>query len=85
MKNREIGDPKWKANLLPLFAFFLEHVTGLPLSQRRQPTERITRIERIMEKSIDRFEFDGENFHVVIEGGELTFTDKETGETIKRR
>ena len=38
-----------------------------------------------MEKSIDPFEYDGENFHVVIEGGELTFTDKETGETIKRK
>jgi len=38
-----------------------------------------------MAKRIDRFEFDGENFHVVIEGGELTFTDKETGETIKRK
>ena len=36
-------------------------------------------------KRIDRFEYDGENFHVVIEGGELTFTDKETGETIKRK
>ncbi len=38
-----------------------------------------------MEKSIDHFEYDGENFHVAIEDGELTFTDKETGETIKRK
>ena len=32
---------------------------------------------------IDRFEYDGENFHVVIENGNLTFTDKETGRMIK--
>ena len=36
-------------------------------------------------KRIDRFEYDGENFHVVIEDGKLTFTDKETGETIERK
>ena len=35
-------------------------------------------------KRIDRFEYDGENFHVVIEDGKLTFTDKETGETYVR-
>ena len=37
-----------------------------------------------MEKCIDRFEYDGENFHVVIEDGKLTFTDKETGKTYVR-
>ena len=36
-------------------------------------------------KRIDRFEYDGENFHVVIEGGKLTFTDKETGKVIERK
>ena len=35
-------------------------------------------------KRIDRFEYDGDNFHVVIEGGKLTFTDKETGQTYVR-
>ena len=33
-------------------------------------------------KRIDRFEFDGENFHAVIEKGKLTLTDKETGNKI---
>jgi hypothetical protein len=36
-------------------------------------------------KRIDRFEYDGDNFHVVIEGGKLTFTDKETGKVIERK
>ena len=35
-------------------------------------------------KRIDRFEYNGENFHVVIEEGRLTFTDKETGQVIER-
>lgn len=35
-------------------------------------------------KRIDRFEYDCVNFHVVIEEGKLTFTDKETGETYVR-
>lgn len=33
---------------------------------------------------IDRFEYDGMNFHVVIESGKLTFTDKETGKVYER-
>ena len=36
-------------------------------------------------KRIDRFEYDCIHFHVVIEDGKLTFTDKETGETIERK
>ena len=36
-------------------------------------------------KRIDRFEYDCENFHVVIEEGKLTFTDKETGKVIERK
>ena len=35
-------------------------------------------------KRIDRFEYDCIHFHVVIEDGKLTFTDKETGETYVR-
>jgi hypothetical protein len=35
-------------------------------------------------KSIGRFEYDGTEFHVVIENGKLTFTDKETGKTYVR-
>ena len=33
----------------------------------------------------ERFEYGGENFHVVIEDGKLTFTDKETGKVIERK
>lgn len=33
-------------------------------------------------KYIDRFEYDGENLHVVIEKGKLIYTDKETGNKI---
>ena len=35
-------------------------------------------------KRIDRFEYDCVNFHVIIEDGKLTFTDKETGEVIEK-
>ena len=35
-------------------------------------------------KRIDRFEYDCIHFHVVIEDGKSTFTDKETGETYVR-
>ena len=33
---------------------------------------------------IDHFEYDCTNFHVVIEGGKLTFTDKESGEVFEK-
>lgn len=36
-------------------------------------------------KPINRLEYDCSNFHVVIENGELTFTDKETGEVFHRK
>lgn len=36
------------------------------------------------QSGIDHFEYDGENFHVVIENGKLTFTDKETGKVYER-
>lgn len=49
---------------------------------------RIRRTRRNAHKEqqsgIDRFEYDGENFHVVIENGKLTFTDKETGKVYER-
>ena len=44
----------------------------------------IVRVDLSKIKRIDRFEYDGENFHVVIEDGKLTFKDKETGQTIER-
>ena len=44
----------------------------------------VIRIDLKKVKRIDRFEYDGENFHVVIEEGKLTFTDKETGKTYVR-
>ena len=44
----------------------------------------IVKVDLSKIKRIDRFEYDGENFHVVIEEGKLTFTDKETGETYVR-
>ena len=52
---------------------------------KRQVYENdIVRVDLSKIKRIDRFEYDGENFHVVIEDGKLTFTDKETGETYVR-
>jgi hypothetical protein len=35
-------------------------------------------------KRIDRFEYDCVNFHVIIEDGKLTFTDKETGDVFEK-
>jgi hypothetical protein len=37
-----------------------------------------------MKKGPDRFEYDGQNFHSVIENGKVTVTDKETGEVYER-
>lgn len=52
---------------------------------KRQVYENdIVRVDLSKIKRIDRFEYDGVNFHVVIEDGKLTFTDKETGETYVR-
>ena len=52
---------------------------------KRQVYENdIVRVDLSKIKRIDRFEYDGENFHVVIEDGKLTFTDRETGETYVR-
>jgi hypothetical protein len=35
-------------------------------------------------KRIDRFEYDCVHFHVIIEDGKLTFTDKETGDVFEK-
>ena len=52
---------------------------------KRQLYERdVIPIDLKKVKRIDRFEYDGDNFHVVIEGGKLTFTDKETGKIYER-
>jgi hypothetical protein len=45
----------------------------------RRYAKRPKKVQRI-----DRLEYDGENFHVVIENGKLTFTDKETGKVYER-
>ena len=53
---------------------------------KRQVYENdIVKVDLSKIKRIDRFEYDGENFHVVIEEGKLTFTDKETGKVIERK
>ena len=46
VKSEESRDrrPEGESQFASALRFFLEHVTGLPLSQRRQPTERITQI-----------------------------------------
>ena len=51
-----------------------------PEDFKRQVYENdIVKVDLSKIKRIDRFEYDCVNFHVIIEDGKLTFTDKESG------
>ena len=52
---------------------------------KRQVYENdIVKVDLSKIKRIDRFEYDCVNFHVIIEDGKLTFTDKETGDVFEK-